>query len=131
MAIITEEMKGVASQTRLFAVATSSKDGVPNVVPITFAKIISDDEILIVDNYMVKTEANIKENPQAAVSCWALNPETNSFVGYQFKGNATIEYSGKTFDDGYEWVKSKRPHIDPKAVIVVKITEAYDLVPHK
>ncbi|MBN1536453.1 MAG: pyridoxamine 5'-phosphate oxidase family protein [Anaerolineales bacterium] len=130
MAVITGEMKEVASKTQLFAIGTSSKAGEPNVVPVTFAKLLADDHIMLVDNFMAKTEANIKENPRVAVSCWFFNPETKSHQGYQFKGNATFEYSGKLFDEGYQWVKSTMPPINPKAVVIVKVTEAYDLVPH-
>lgn len=128
--MITEEMKEAANNTGLFAVATCSKDGVPNVVPIKFAKVISDDEILVMDNYMDKTEANLKANPQIAVSCWFVNPETKKSHGFQFKGEATFEYSGKHFDEGYQWVKSVKPDINPKAAIIVKVTSVFDLRPH-
>jgi len=130
MALITEEMKEAANKTGLFAVATSSTDGVPNVVPIKFAKVISDDEILVMDNYMEKTEANIKENPRVAISCWYVDPETKNSHGFQFKGEAMFEYSGKNFDEGYQWVKSVRPNINPKAAVIVKVTSIYDLRPH-
>jgi predicted pyridoxine 5'-phosphate oxidase superfamily flavin-nucleotide-binding protein len=130
MAVITEVMKGVANKTPLFAVATSSKEGIPNVVPIKFVKVISEDEILMMDNFMEKTEANIKANPKVAVSCWFTNPETKLSQGYQFKGEATFEYSGTRFDEGYQWVKSLKPDIHPKAAIIVKVTSVYDLVPH-
>lgn len=128
MAKITEEMKEVALKGLLFAVATADKNGEPNVVPITFAKVISDDEILLMDNFMKKTEANLKANPKVAVSFWDVNWETMAAKGYQFKGDAKFEYSGKIFEEGCNWVKSMLP-INPKAAIVVKVTSIYDLAP--
>ena len=55
------------SNFKYFALATSSKEGVPNVVPIGFLWVANDKEIWVIDNYMNKTYANIKENPVAAV----------------------------------------------------------------
>ena len=67
----TEEMKEVAEKGRPFVIATASPDGEPNAVPITFAKIVSDDEIILVDNFMRKTIQNIETNPMVSVSVWA------------------------------------------------------------
>ena len=120
MALINDEMKDVASKARIFAVATASLDGEPNVVAITFAKVLSDDEFLLMDNFMEKTETNLKANPRVAISCWDLNPETKVNRGYQFKGDARFEYSGKIFEEGCQWVKSLRPQVQPKAAIIVK-----------
>ena len=128
MAKITEEMKEVAAKARLFAVATATKNGEPNVVPIAFAKVLSDDEILLMDNFMKKTEENLKANPRVAVSVWDVNWETMVAKGYQFKGDARFEYSGKIFDEGCEWVKSMMP-VTSKAAIVVKVTSIYDIAP--
>jgi predicted pyridoxine 5'-phosphate oxidase superfamily flavin-nucleotide-binding protein len=130
MALITDEMKDVAAKTRMFAIATSSPDGVPNVVPITFARIISDDEWLLMDNFMEKTEANLKANPRVAISCWDVNWQTMEARGYQFKGEARFETSGKLFEEGCEWVKKLLPNVQSKAAVIVKVTEIYDLEPH-
>ena len=130
MALITDEMKDVASKARIFAVATSSLNGEPNVVAITFAKVVSDDEFLVMDNFMEKTEANLKANPRVAISCWDLNPQTKINRGYQFKGDARFETSGKVFEEGCQWVKSLKPQVQPKAAIIVKVTSIYNLEPH-
>ena len=130
MALITDEMKDVASKARIFAVATSSLNGEPNVVAITFAKVVSDDEFLVMDNFMEKTEANLKANPRLAISCWDLNPQTKINRGYQFKGDARFETSGRVFEEGCQWVKSLKPQVQPKAAIIVKVTSIYNLEPH-
>jgi predicted pyridoxine 5'-phosphate oxidase superfamily flavin-nucleotide-binding protein len=130
MALINEEMKDVVSKARIFAIATSSLDSEPNVVAITFAKVLSDDEFLLMDNFMEKTEANLKANPRVAISCWDLNPQTMVNRGYQFKGDTRFEYSGMVFEEGCQWVKSLKPQIQSKAVIIVKVTSIYNLEPH-
>lgn len=125
MAKITTEMQEVLAKVKTPSVATASRDGRPNVVPIAFTKIISDDEIMLMDNYMNKTRANIEANPVVAISVW--NPEVH--MGYQFKGKARIETAGKLFEDGVQWVKSRRPQTNPRAAIIVKVDEIYSIGP--
>jgi len=123
MAKITQEMKEVIEKTRGWAFATSTKDGVPNVVPIHFVKLISDDEILFVDVFMKKTLENIKNNPSVALSVWDW--DTKPRRGYQFKGEARIETSGKLFDEGVKVVKAINPELEPKGVVIVKVKSIY------
>jgi len=123
MAKITQEMKEVIEKTRGWAFATSTKDGVPNVVPIHFVKLISDDEILFVDVFMKKTLENIKNNPNVALSVWDWDAKPRR--GYQFKGEARIETSGKLFEEGVKVVKAINPELDPKGVVIVKVKSIY------
>ena len=115
----TAEMKEIAAKAEVFALATATKDGKPNVSAIRFAKVLSDDELLLMDNFMLKTRQNIDVNPRVAAAVWA------SGKGYQFKGRARVESSGKTFDEGVRWVKSIEPHLNPKAAVIVKVDEIY------
>ena len=123
MAKITQEMKEVIEKTRGWAFATSTKDGVPNVVPIHFVKLISDDEILFADVFMKKTLENIKNNPNVALSVWDWDAKPRR--GYQFKGEARIETSGKLFEEGVKVVKAINPELDPKGVVIVKVKSIY------
>ena len=118
----TEDMKKVvATSVRPFIFATASKNGKPNGVPIGFAKMLSDDEFMLVDNFMQKTRQNIIENPIAAVTCWS----SDVHYGYQFKGKAHIETSGEVFDSAVEWVKNRGLPFKPKGVVIVKVDEVY------
>ena len=121
MAKLTPEMKEIVTKAKVPVLATATKDGKPNAVPITFTKVLSDDEILLMDNFMQKTRQNIDENPVVAVSVWDMESKN----GYQFKGRARVESSGKTFDEGSEWVKSKVPKLNPNAAVIVKVDEIY------
>lgn len=119
MAKLTTEMKETIKNTKVFAVATASREGTPNVAAIAFVKPISDDEFLIMDNFMLKTRDNLVKNPKIAMAAWA------DHSGYQFKGTARVETSGKIFDEGVAWVKSIVPPLSPKAAVVLKVEEIY------
>ena len=126
MAKITDEIKEVAGKTKGWALATVSKDGMPNVVPIAFAKVHSENEIVLMNNFMKKTEENLKTNPdKVAVSIWDMD----SKKGYQFKGEASIETSGKIYDEGVQMVKSMMPQLNTKSAIVVKVKSIYETSP--
>ncbi|MCD6255636.1 MAG: pyridoxamine 5'-phosphate oxidase, partial [Deltaproteobacteria bacterium] len=45
--------------------------------------------------------------------------------GYQFKGEARIETSGKLFEEGVKVVKAINPELDPKGVVIVKVKSIY------
>ena len=122
---ITNEMKDVAAKAKVWAVATSTKDGVPNVVTIAFGKVISDNQILLANVFMKKTEENIKANPKVAASVWDME----SMRGYQFKGDAKIETSGRFFDKAVQIVKSATPQLTPKAAVIVEVQEIYIISP--
>ena len=66
-------MKEIVEKSKGFAVATATKEGNPNVVPIAFGKVLSEDEILLMDIFMQKTEANIKANNMVAISVWDMD----------------------------------------------------------
>ena len=118
----TEDMKKVVdTAVRPFIFATASKDGKPNGVPIGFVKLLSDDEFMLVDNFMQKTRQNVIENPVAAVTCWS----SELHYGYQFKGKARYETSGKAFDNAMEWVKNREVPFQPKGAVIVKVDEVY------
>jgi len=123
MAKITQEMKDVIEKTRGWAFATSNKEGIPNVVPIHFTKIISDNEIMFVDIFMKKTLENIKNNPNIALTVWDWDVKPRK--GYQFKGEARIETSGKLFEEGVKIVKAEKPDLDPKGIVIVKVNSIY------
>jgi hypothetical protein len=123
MAKLTLDMKDVMEKTRGYAIATCDKDGTPNVVPIHFIKILSDDEIMMADIFMKKTFENIQENPVMAISAWDWDVKPRK--GYQFKGTPTIETSGEVYDMAVEMVKAEKPDLKPKSAVVVKITDIF------
>jgi predicted pyridoxine 5'-phosphate oxidase superfamily flavin-nucleotide-binding protein len=127
MAKITQEMKTLAEKAMPFIFATASKEGKPNGVPIGLVRIISDDEVMLVDCFMDKSRQNLAENPMASVAFW--DPETP--VGYQFKGTARVETSGRNFDGIAQWMQERKFPFAPKAVVILKVEEIYHVGPDK
>jgi len=100
--------------------ATATKEGVPNVVPIGFARPIDNKTIMIVDNYLNKTRKNLEDNPKAS-----LVPRDASKCPYQFKGTVEILTSGKVFDDAVDWATSVMSKLAPKAAVILNVEEIY------
>jgi hypothetical protein len=116
-----EDVLRVLSQTRVVPVATASKDGVPNVVPMTFVKILDDSAVLVVDNYTDKGARNLDENPRIAVCVWDLETKR----AYQIMGEAEIQRSRQLYEDTVAWVHETKPDTDPKAVVVLRVGNVY------
>ena len=127
MAVITQDMKDIAAKTRTYIFATAGKDGKPNGVPIGMVRIISDSEVVLTDNFMLKTRKNLEENPAAAISYWSQDDH----YGYQLKGKARIETEGKLLEETAKDMKERKVPFGPKAVVVVTIDEAYYVGPGK
>jgi uncharacterized protein len=118
---LDEDVKRVLAQTKVIPVATASRDGLPNVVPMTFVKTLDDSAVLIADNFMDKGASNLEENPRVAICVWDL--ETRR--AYQIKGTAEVHRAGSVFDETAAWVKQSKPDIATKAAVVVSVTNVF------
>jgi len=110
---------------KFYALATSSKEGVPNVVPIGFLWVENEREIWIVDNYLNKTLANIKENPVAAV--YAIGADGHTCV--QVKGACRYYTSGPDYDKIFQMAKTKNEKYPAKGLVKIIVTDLYDTTP--
>jgi uncharacterized protein len=125
MVKLDEKMKTAFSKVKIFPVATASKEGVPNVVPIGFCQLVDDETIWIADNFMLKSLENLKENPNIAVYVWG--PDTGGC--FQIKGKADIIDSGEKFEKMKEIVHTAKPGLPAKTLIEVKITDVFQCAP--
>jgi predicted pyridoxine 5'-phosphate oxidase superfamily flavin-nucleotide-binding protein len=125
MVKLTSEMKEVFSQQKIFAAATASKNGIPNVAPVATVQLIADDTIWIGDNYMVKTLANVMENPYLALYIW--DPEKKRC--FQIKGTVTIKTSGPDYEKIKAKIKEKGAHYPAKGLLIVTITDVFECTP--
>lgn len=116
-----EDVLRVLEQTKVVPVATASKDGVPNVVPMTFVKALDDSAVLVVDNFMDKGARNLEANPRVAVCIWDLETKR----AYQIKGEAEVQRSGQVYEDATAWVHETKPDTDPKAAVVLRVSSVY------
>jgi len=128
MVKITEEMKSAIETAKVVVIATVNEAREPNVVPIACKKVLSENELLLMNNFMRKTEANIKMNPSVAVSVWYTD-SSGSSKGYQLKGKARIETSGKNFDEGTKMVQSTERKLIPKSAVIINVTSIYSISP--
>ncbi len=112
-------MKGM----KTIFLATASKAGVPNVVPMGAYKLIDDETMLLSDQFMQKSLSNMKENPRAAISYWGEKG------GFQIKGTVTLHTDDQVFKDDVTWVKGIKETLNPKTAIVLKITDVYVVKP--
>lgn len=119
MVRLTDEIRTSLDGTRLVFLATASKDGRPNVVPIGAFKLLDDETMLISDQFFNKTLANMSENPQVAISYWGEKG------GFQLKGTVTLHTDDDVFAQNVAWMKELRPTLVPKSAVVMTITDVY------
>ena len=93
MITITAEQKELIESNAL-ALATINDDGTPHCIVVGYVKVVSDREILITDNYMVRTVSNLKKNPNIAIVVWNKDWQNNC-VGYELKGKVRYYNDGK------------------------------------
>ena len=119
----------------LVHLATTSLDGIPNVVPVGGIRAISESELLIVDVLFDKTKKNLLENPRVAIAVEVLGKGAPR--GYQLKGRAKIFTSGEIFEEAEKMVeemrKRRQGHTDlkVKSAVLVDVEEIYSTVRQK
>lgn len=147
---MSEEIKQMLDENFVY-LATSTKEGKPNVVPVGLVRAISDNKVLIVDVLFKKTRKNLEENAQVAISFM----DFKRWECYQLKGKAKIFKSGEIYEKAFDIMKKKaekreesvgkieNPEIrerarkiremlktpNPKAVVSIAIEEIYSHMP--
>ena len=97
---------------------TVDSDGKPNSIYVTCVKKISDSQIVVANNKMSKTRANIKAGSPAAILY--ITKEKKSF---QLKGSVTYLTEGDIYDDMKNgWLDKKFPG---HAAVVIQIEDVY------
>nr|CBH37986.1 hypothetical protein, pyridoxamine 5'-phosphate oxidase family [uncultured archaeon]CBH39914.1 hypothetical protein, pyridoxamine 5'-phosphate oxidase family [uncultured archaeon] len=100
--VMNEEIKQMLDENIVY-LATASKEGKPNVVPIGLVHAISDNEVLIGDAWFKKTRKNLEENAQVAISF----TDFRRWGSYQLKGKAKIYKSGDIYEKALDIMKKK------------------------
>jgi len=72
------------------AFATVTEGNKPNVIGVAFVKVISEDRVLITDNYMNQTVKDITQNPNVCLIVW-----DSEFKGYKLVGQAEYFTEGE------------------------------------
>jgi len=86
------------------AFSTIDSTNKPNVIAVAYVKVVSDNQILITDNFMKQTKENLVTNNNVCLAVWDKN-----WNGYKISGKA--EY----FTDG-PWKKYIENMIENKSL---------------
>ena len=125
MTVLTEEMQIAFKAVKVFPLATASKSGIPNVVPMASVFLIDEKTIWIGDNFMQKTLANVLENPKAALYVYGAGAKGC----LQIKADVTVKTSGEEHAKMKAMIHAKKPNLPAKSLLILKITEIYDCMP--
>ena len=98
------------------AFSTIDSNNKPNVIAVAYVKVISDNQILITDNYMQQTKENLLLNNNVCLAVW-----DKDWNGYKISGTA------KYFIEG-EWKKyvenmTENKGLSAKGAILIDISE--------
>ncbi|MDR3206297.1 MAG: pyridoxamine 5'-phosphate oxidase family protein [Candidatus Methanoplasma sp.] len=126
MVKLNDDVRNLVANIKIFPFATASKAGEPNVAPIGLLVLQQDGEtVWIVDNFMNKTLANLKENPNASFYVW--NPEFPD--SYQIKGTVTVENSGQDYEKAVQLAHARKETLPAKNLLKFRITEVFYTTP--
>jgi len=114
------EIKDIVAKQKPLPIATADKSGKPNVVFVTMWKILDDETLLIVDNFLNKTRKNLEVNPNMALVVY----DGDAKKSYQLKGTVDIESRGDKFTSAKEMADAKK--LPGKAAVVFHVKEIYD-----
>lgn len=122
---VSENVRNLVDQQPIVALATASPDGAPNVAPIFWKIWYDDGTLILLDNYMNATKANIKAARRASVSAW--NAESGEAC--QLKGKAEYFSEGLHMDTAVAHMARQKRGARPKGVVVLRIAQVYVQTP--
>lgn len=100
MAQMTERMQELFKKVPAAVLCAASADGMPDGVPDGVKRIIDAETVLISDQFLNKSLANMKNNSRVALTYWKGNK------GYQLKSAVTIETSEPRFEKTSRWIET-------------------------
>jgi predicted pyridoxine 5'-phosphate oxidase superfamily flavin-nucleotide-binding protein len=126
MVKLNPEIAEAFAAMKTYPLATASKDGIPNVAPMGAVFLKADNEtIWIIDNFMKKTIANVRENPRAALYIWGAGIKGC----FQIKCDVTVSTEGPDFEEAKDLVEKMKPGLPRKSLLTLRIKEVYQCMP--
>lgn len=122
---MSKEVQEAMEKQKIFPLATASKDGVPNVVPIGLIFEGKDGNIWVVDNYMDKTLSNVRENPKASFYIW----EQGFKQSYQVKCSVIVEDTGDDYRSAVDFAHKKKETFPAKTLLKLVVEDVYYVTP--
>ena len=133
MAEMTAEMMELINNMPAPYLATTSKEGVPNVVPCGSTRAINADTITITALHFDKTFKNLETNPKVALvfhSELGKKGTARDVRGWQIKGEATLVKSGEYYERAQEGAAKRfgeEARSRVKAAVLIKVEEIYNI----
>jgi len=119
MTVLTREIAEMADKAETWTISTVNDDGTPRTIPVRLKKVLSDDELLIVDYYMETTLHNLITRPdKVVITFWEPGV-------FHITGEARSENSGLLYEQAIELSKIRHRGTVPKSVIIVKARSAH------
>lgn len=125
MVLITEEIKAQIEKVGVCHLITAAKSGLPNAAPMGGLWVMDDDTIWIANNFMNKSAANVRDNPQEALLVWSR--EIGNCI--QLKGTATLESGTPEHAKMMEMMEAKKPGLPKKELLKLVVKEIYTCMP--
>jgi len=121
VAKLSPEIKKMIGEIRPALVATTSKEGKPNVSPKGSFRVIDDDHVAFAEIASPRTIANLRQNPQVC----ALVLDAATRKGCRIWGKAVIEDSGPLFDTFKNEFAARKMNV--KHVVKIAVDEVVPL----
>ena len=121
MVEITSEIKKLI-ENNIVALASVDKVGKPHNIAVAYPKVVSENQIIITDNFMRETTQNIVENKNLSLVVWNTDwKDIKDCYGYELRG--TVEY----FTSG-KWVNfvkkmDKNKGLPARGAILITLTK--------
>ena len=117
--MIDSETKKLIEENPI-AFATVDEANKPNVIGIAFVKVISENQVLITDNYMKQTKDNLAKNNNVCLAVWDKN-----WKGIKLIGKASYYEDGQR--KSYVEKMPENEGLPAKGAIIVNISELVNL----
>jgi predicted pyridoxine 5'-phosphate oxidase superfamily flavin-nucleotide-binding protein len=119
---IPNDVKELMERKKVIALATASRDAIPNVVYMLQYWWYKPDILVIGDVFMNASSKNIQENGNASFCVW----DEESDKSYKYVGTATYEKSGEAYEFANAKLHENKPEKNFKGVVIIKVTEVFD-----
>ena len=123
--IVAPAIRDFVDQQAIVALATAAADGTPNVAPMFWKVWYDETTLLVLDNYMRATKANVLATGRASVSAW----DAASGLAYQLKGTVDYVTDGPYYAAAAAHMAAKKPGQQPKGVVVLDVTDVFTQQP--
>jgi|GEM_PF-196487 len=122
---VAPAIRDFIDQQTIVALATAGADGAPNVAPMFWKVWYDEATLLVLDNFMRTTKANVLATGKASVSAW----DAAADFAYQLKGTADYVTDGPYYAAAAAHMAAKKPGQQLKGVVVLDVTDVFTQQP--